>query len=392
MVDTTFTRALARNSAKPNFLVLWDEAAGLANLSSYSDGLVGYRTDNIDRIADEGMRFTDAYGEQCGAGGRIAFSTGQYPCRVSKEMLNRAHPTIATLLSQQQYATWHFGEGRNGGRSDTITNAMAFMIAACIARQPFYCWVSLIQPPNASHRATMTEHDAVVGELLDFLDERGLSDHTIVIYASGSGPQRTGCIDVGTTPFRVGPGWCGEGTYRVPLLMRWPGVVPAGEVSNEVVHHTDFLPTMLAITGDVDVRTRLRRAEAEFPDPIHVDGQNLFPYLRGDDSLGPRSSNIYFSITGEVMALRVGDWKCVFDHGRAERPWFRNLRGDPFERDELAAPIERWQEQDGLGVIGQAVLGDFGEVLNAFPPAQAITTESLHAALESLSAAAGAQH
>ena len=75
-------------------------------------------------------------------------------------------------------------------------------------------------------------------------------------------------------------------------------------------------------------------------------------------------------MAGEVVALRVGDWKCVFDHGRAERPWFRNLRGDPFERDELIAPIERWQEQDGLGVIGQAVLGDFAEVLSVFPPAR----------------------
>jgi len=390
-MHTTFTRALARNSAKPNFLVLWDEAAGLANLSSYSDGLVGYRTDHIDRIADEGIRFTDAYGEQCGAGGRIAFSTGQYPCRVSKATLNRSHPTVATLLSQQDYATWHFGEGRNGGRSETITNAMAFMIAACIARQPFYCWVSLTQPADGLHRATMVEHDSVVGELLDFLDERGLADQTIVMYASGSGPQRTGCIDVGATPFRVGPGWCGEGSYRVPLLMRWPGVIPAGEVSNEVVHHTDFLPTLLAVTGDVDVRTRLRRAEGDYADPIHLDGQNLFPYLRGDDSIGPRSNNIYFSMAGEVMGLRLGDWKCVFDQGRAERPSFRNLRGDPFERDELVAPIDRWQEQDGLGVIGQAVLSDFAEILSVFPPASPVTTESVQAALDSLSAAA-AQH
>src|SRR4051812_17379303 len=122
MLDTTFTRAPHRNSAKPNFLILWDEPAGLANLSCYSDGLVGYRTDNIDRIADEGLRFTDAYGEYCAPAGRIAFSTGQYPCRLSKETLNRMHPTIATLLSRHQYATWHFGERWMTNRTDTITN------------------------------------------------------------------------------------------------------------------------------------------------------------------------------------------------------------------------------------------------------------------------------
>jgi arylsulfatase len=148
---------------------------------------------------------------------------------------------------------------------------------------------------------------------------------------------------------------------------------------------------MLAVTGDVDVRTRLRRAKGDYADPIHLDGQNLFPYLRGDDSIGPRSNNIYFSMAGEVMGLRVGDWKCVFDHGRAERPSFRNLRGDPFERDELIALTDRWQEQDGLGVIAQAVLSDFAEVLSIFPPASAVTTESVQAALDSLSAAA-AQH
>jgi arylsulfatase A-like enzyme len=392
MSDTTFTRA-PNNGAKPNVLVLWDEAAGIANLSCYSDGLVGYRTDNIDRVADEGMRFTDAYGEQCTAAGRIAFSTGQYPVRVDRATLNRAHPTLATLLSHHRYATWHFGEGRNGGRSDTITNAMAFMIAACIARQPFYCWVSLTQPPGASHRATMAEHDAVAGELLDFLDERGLSDHTIVVYASGSGPQRTGCLDVGTTPFRVGPAFTGEGTYRVPLLMRWPGVIPMREVSNEIVHHTDFLPTLLAIAGDIDVRSRLRNGTADFMDAVHLDGENLFPYLRGDDCRGPRSSNLYFTNDGDIAALRVGDWKCVFDRARPERPCFRNLRGDPFEREDLRpTPAERWIEQDAIGAIGHAVLSDFAELLETFPPAHPVTLASLLDAIERMHAPAGAEH
>jgi hypothetical protein len=150
---------------------------------------------------------------------------------------------------------------------------------------------------------------------------------------------------------------------------------------------------MLAIAGDIDVRSRLRATNTEYVDVVHLDGQNLFPYLRGDDTVGPRGSNIYFGHEGEVTALRVGDWKCVFDPARRERPFFRDLRGDPFERDVAAAMSDdQWREQDALGALGHAVLSDFAEVLTAFPPPALTTVTSVQTAMERMNATAAPQH
>lgn len=111
--------------AKPNILVIWGDDIGITNLSCYSDGLMGYRTPNIDRIADEGMRFTDSYGEQSCTAGRSAFITGQsvYRTGLSKVGvpgaavgLQAEDPTIAELLKPLGYATGQFGKNHLGDR------------------------------------------------------------------------------------------------------------------------------------------------------------------------------------------------------------------------------------------------------------------------------------
>jgi arylsulfatase A-like enzyme len=120
---------------KPNILVIWGDDIGITNLSCYSDGLMGYRTPNIDRIADEGMRFTDSYGEQSCTAGRSSFITGQsvYRTGLSKVGLPGAEsgidakdPTIAELLKPLGYATGQFGKNHLGDRDEHLPTAHGF--------------------------------------------------------------------------------------------------------------------------------------------------------------------------------------------------------------------------------------------------------------------------
>lgn len=116
-------------SDKPNILIIWGDDIGIANLSTYSDGLMGYRTPNIDRIADEGVKFTDYYGEQSCTAGRAAFITGQNPYRTGLTKvgmpgaplgLQAQDPTIADALKHHGYATGQFGKNHLGDRDEHL--------------------------------------------------------------------------------------------------------------------------------------------------------------------------------------------------------------------------------------------------------------------------------
>ncbi|HLF61102.1 MAG TPA: arylsulfatase [Acidimicrobiia bacterium] len=120
---------------KPNILVIWGDDIGITNLSCYSDGLMGYRTPNIDRIAAEGVRFTDYYGEQSCTAGRAAFITGQNPLRTGLTKvglpgadigLQAPDPTIATALKHEGYATGQFGKNHLGDRDEFLPTAHGF--------------------------------------------------------------------------------------------------------------------------------------------------------------------------------------------------------------------------------------------------------------------------
>lgn len=120
---------------RPNILVIWGDDIGISNLSCYSEGLMGYRTPNIDRIAEEGVRFTDYYGEQSCTAGRAAFITGQNPYRTGLTKvgmpganigLRAEDPTIATALKAQGYATGQFGKNHFGDRDEFLPTAHGF--------------------------------------------------------------------------------------------------------------------------------------------------------------------------------------------------------------------------------------------------------------------------
>src|SRR5215813_5819466 len=123
------------NSEKPNILVIWGDDIGITNLSCYSNGVMGYRTPNIDRLAKEGMMFTDCYGEQSCTAGRASFITGQsgYRTGLTKVGLPAAtvglqaeDPTIAELLKNHGYATGQFGKNHLGDRNEYLPTVHGF--------------------------------------------------------------------------------------------------------------------------------------------------------------------------------------------------------------------------------------------------------------------------
>ena len=197
---------------------------------------------------------------------------------------------------------------------------------------------------------TMIDHDKLVGQLLDQLDELGIADDTIVIYRTDNGPHMNTWPDGGMTPFRSEKNTNWEGAFRVPEMIRWPGHIPAGVVSNEIVQHHDWLPTFLAAAGDTTVDRRPQgraRRSATRPSRCTSTATTCCPTSPGEEEHSPRQGLVYFSDDGDCLALRFDNWKVVFMEqrieghaaglGRAVRrrcgcPMLFNLRTDPYER------------------------------------------------------------
>jgi arylsulfatase len=507
---------------KPNILVIWGDDIGITNLSCYSDGLMGYRTPNIDRLAREGMKFTDAYGEQSCTAGRASFITGQSGFRTGLTKvgipgatvgLKAEDPTIAELLRGQGYATGQFGKNHLGDRNEYLPTVHGFdeffgnlyhlnaeeepelpdwpsaedfpefnrnfrprgvihswatdrddpttdarfgrvgrqriedtgpltrkrmetcddeFVAAArdwikrqhAAGQPFFCWVNTTHMHLRTHTKpeslgqagrwqspyhdTMIDHDKNVGELLELLDELGIADDTFVMYSTDNGPHMNTWPDGAMTPFRSEKDTNWEGAFRVPLLVRWPGKIPAGSISNEIVQHHDWLPTFLAMAGDPDIKAKLLRGHeaAGKRFRVHLDGYNLVPYLTGREKKSPRPGFIYFSDDGDLVALRFDNWKVVFMEQRAPgtlRIWAEpfvplrvpklyNLRTDPFERaDTTSNTYYDWfLNHDYIVLASQGIVSDFLETFKDFPPRQKAASFTIDQALEKMSEAKAA--
>jgi arylsulfatase A-like enzyme len=431
-------------ATKPNILILWGDDIGFWNISHNSRGMMGYRTPNIDRVANEGVTFTDYYAQQSCTAGRASFITGQNPVRTGLTKvgmpgadvgLQAEDPTIAELLKPLGYATGQFGknhlgdkdkflptahgfdeffgnlyhlnaeeepelpdypkdpefkkkfgprgvlhcvaDGKGGQtikdtgpltkkRMETIDEevtdrALAWMETQAKAKQPFFLWYNSTAMHFRTHVAEknlgksgqdpysdrMVVHDEQIGMMLDKLDELGIADNTIVMYSTDNGPENDTWPDGASTPFRSQKDTNWEGGWRVPSFIRWPGKITPGSVLNGIVSHIDMLPTLLALAGDPDITKKLlggyKVGEKTFK--VHLDGYNMVPYLTGEVKESPRNGLFYFSDDGDVMAVRVGDWKLVFAEQRAHQmavwqeplvklrvPYIFNLRRDPFER------------------------------------------------------------
>jgi arylsulfatase len=482
-------------AAKPNILVIWGDDIGQSNVSAYTKGVMGYRTPNIDRVANEGMIFTDYYGEQSCTAGRSSFITGQSVFRTglskvgmpgAETGLSAKDPTIAQLLKPHGYATGQFGKNHLGDKDkflptahgfdeflgnlyhlnaeeepenedypknpefkkrfgprgvihsyadgriedtgpltkkrmetiddETVAAAIRFIKQANKDGTPFFVWwngtrMHFRTHVKAEHRGIsgqdeysdgMVEHDMHVGQLLDLIDELGIGDNTIVFYSTDNGPHYNTWPDAAATPFRSEKNTNWEGGWRVPAMVRWPGKIEAGSVSNDIMHHMDWLPTFVAAAGDPDVKAKLmkkkKRRQKGFH--VHLDGYNFLPFLTGKEDKGPRREIFYFSDDGDLTALRWEDWKAVFMEQKTQgtlRVWIDpfiplrvplmfNLRRDPYERAELTSnTYYDWMIDRAFTIYGaQAIVGRFLETFKEFPPRQKAASFTVDQAMEKL--------
>jgi arylsulfatase len=257
---------------------------------------------------------------------------------------------------------------------------------------------------QSEYHDTMIDHDRLVGSLLDHLDELGIADDTIVIYSTDNGPHMNTWPDGGMTPFRSEKNTNWEGAFRIPEMIRWPGHVEAGVVSNEIVQHHDWLPTFLAAAGDTTTVDELKGSKEVGGTTyrVHIDGYNLLPYLTGEVDTSPRKGLVYFSDDGDVLAMRFDNWKVVFMEQRMQGtlavwaepfiplrvPKLYNLRLDPFERADITSnTYYDWLfDNDYLVFAAQMLMGQFLNTFREFPPRQKAASFTIEQAVEKLEA------
>ncbi|MDJ0840868.1 MAG: arylsulfatase [Acidobacteriota bacterium] len=282
-----------------------------------------------------------------------------------------------------------------------LAASLDFIDRAHKAKKPFFTWFCAsrmhvwthLKPESEGvtgqgvYADGMAEHDGHVGRLLKKLDDLGIADNTIVVYTTDNGAEVFSWPDGGTIPFRGEKNTNWEGGYRVPLFVKWPGKIPAGKVSNEIISHQDFVPTLLAAAGDPDVKEKLKKGHqaAGKTFKVHLDGYNFLPHMTGKEEKGPRKEFFYFSDDGIPTGIRTGDWKIVFQEQRAHGmhvwsdPYFAlrlpklfNLRRDPFERaDHESGSYDKWMaDRFFMFVPTQQVFAQFLLTFKEFPPRQ----------------------
>ena len=235
----------------------------------------------------------------------------------------------------------------------------------------------------------MVEHDGMVGELLKLVDDLGVANNTIVVYTTDNGAEVFTWPDGGTTPFKGEKATNWEGGFRVPCLIKWPGVIQPGTIINDLCAHEDFIPTFAAANGDTDLVERTKKGTTlngkTFK--VHLDGFNLMPFLKGDVKEAPRKEFLYWSDDGDLMALRVQNWKVSFMEQHTEvdpktplgvwqgnflkvrAPMLYNVRSDPFERGPSSMLYGDWHAHRAfLLVPAQAIVARYIESFKDFPP------------------------
>ncbi len=247
----------------------------------------------------------------------------------------------------------------------------------------------------------MAEHDGMVGQLLDKLDQLGIAENTIVLYTTDNGAELMSWPDGGMLPFRGEKNTTYEGGFRIPMMVRWPAKIEPHQVSNEIVSLEDWFPTFVAAAGDPKVKEQLLKGH-KFGDTtykVHLDGYNILPNLTGDPSEWPRNEMFYFTDDGSLSALRYNDWKVMFSEQRAhgfevwQEPYVElrlpklfNLRQDPFERaDHESIGYAQWRIERLYALVpAQVFVGNFISTFQEFPPRQKPGSFSLDRVLETL--------
>jgi len=277
-----------------------------------------------------------------------------------------------------------------------LAAALAFIENAHKEGKPFFVWFSAtrmhvwtrLKPESEGvtgiglYPDGMVEHDGHVGILLDKLDELGITDNTMVMYSTDNGAETFTWPDGGITPFHGEKGTTWEGGFRAPCVMRWPGVIEPGTVSNDIFSHEDMMPTILAAAGDPDIKEKLLKGhEADGKTfKTHLDGFNLLPYFKGEVEQSPRNSIFYFDQGGNLNALRVNNWKLHFtilegpinEAVQVKRAWpiIINLRADPYEVMWLESQrYMRWMADNMWTFVpAQTYVAEFLGTFKDFPP------------------------
>src|SRR5436190_165607 len=400
---------------KPNILILWGDDIGIWNISHFSRGMMGYQTPNLDRVAKEGVTCTDHYSQQSCTAGRACFICGQNPTGTA---LTKVGTPGAPVGGQTIVDTGPLTKKRMETIDEEITDkALAWMETQAKADKPFFLWYNATAMHFRTHVAAknlgksgqdpysdrMVVHDEQIGMMLDKLDELGIADNTIVMYSTDNGPENDTWPDGANSPFRGQKDSNWEGGWRVPCFIRWPGKVKADSILNGIVSHIDMLPTLLAIAGNPDVKEQLldgctvggKRYN------VHLDGYNLVPYLTGQVTESPRNHLMYFSDDGEVMAVRVGDYKFILAEQRQTTmrvwqeplvklrvPTIINLRRDPFERADFNSNTYWDWMVDHVPqmYLMQAVVAEQIAGFVKFPPRQKPASFNLDSVLAQVSA------
>jgi arylsulfatase A-like enzyme len=460
-----FTPAYAQ-TAKPNILVIMGDDIGWFNTSAYNHCMMGYRTPNIDRIANEGALFTSWYGQQSCTAERAAFVTGQSPIRTGLTKvgvpgadigLSAKDPSVAEVMKSLGYVTGQFGKNHLGDRNEFLpcvhgfdeffgnlyhlnaeeepenpdypklpefrkrflprgvlhcwasTNddstvdptfgrvgrqrientgpltakrmetiddeftaaATAWIEKQAKANKPFFAYYNStrmhifthLKPGSAGKTGLgieadgMVEHDEHVGQLLKKLDDLGITKNTLVVYTTDNGAELMSWPDGGMTPFRGEKATNWEGGFRVPTMIRWPGLIKPGTIYNGMFAHEDLLPTFAAAAGNPNIVQQCLKncnlGNKSFH--VHLDGYNLVPFFKGEVQESPRKAFLYWSDDGDLFALRYNRWKIVFVEQNHEglNVWmegFDKLRvpklfdmyGDPFERGDSSFLYDDW--------------------------------------------------
>jgi arylsulfatase len=304
--------------------------------------------------------------------------------------------------TQKIESTGPLGKKRMETIDEEVTAAsLQYLERAKKANKPFFLWWNSTRMHIWTHLKKesegktglgvypdgMVEHDAMVGQLLDKLKELGLDENTIVMYSTDNGAETFTWPDGGTTMFRGEKNTQWEGGYRVPTLIKWPGVIKPGTVINEIGAHEDMLPTLLAAAGDSNLTADMLKGRKMGKTTVkaHLDGYDLGPALRGQAEW-PRKEFIYWTDDGSVAALRYQDMKVTFLEQQAEglkvwqepfvplrAPKLTNLRMDPFERaeEENAMGYQRWyMERMYMIAPAGAYVGKWLQSFKEFPPRQ----------------------
>jgi len=349
---------------------------------------------------------------------------GVLDCRATDQDDDAVDPRFGKVGKQTIRDTGPLTKKRMETIDDDIADrAVDFIKRQAKAEKPFFVWVNFthmhlrthVKPESLGQSGRwmgvyldgMIDHDKNVGTVLKALDDAGIADDTFVMYSTDNGPHMNSWPDGGMTPFRSEKDTNWEGAYRVPCMVRWPGKIKPGTVSNQLVGHHDWLPTILAMAGDNEVTEKLLKGHkvGDMTYKVHLDGFNLVPYLTGQVEKSPRESFLYCNDDQQLTALRYDNWKMVFMEQRVQgtlRLWAEpfvslrlpkifNLRLDPYERADVTSnTYYDWlMDHVFLLVPAQDFVGQFLMTFREYPQRQKASSFNLDDVMQKLKETSG---